>query len=199
MLARVSERADVARGRLVEGASVPSVRPKRVRVRVGDIFTIPVDAEHVAFGQVVAKHGNALYFAIFRHLHPRAEPPPPRAVLEDEIVFLGESLDAKLWWGDWEIVGHSDVDPDSMPLPAYKEGRYPPGTFDVVDYSGKRRRRASAKEVEELPFRTTYAPIRFEKALKALHGLEPWRDDYDKLFVAPQNRQWRQVFRPDQG
>jgi hypothetical protein len=57
----------------------------------------------------------------------------------------------------------------------------PPGAFDVVDYAGERRRRATDDEAESLPFRTIVAPIRLEKALRALHDLEPWDDVYDEL------------------
>ncbi len=57
----------------------------------------------------------------------------------------------------------------------------PPGTFHVVDYTGMRRRRATDVEVERLPFRTVVAPIRVEKALRALNGTEAWDEAYDEL------------------
>lgn len=38
--------------------------------------------------------------------------------------------------------------------------------FDVVDYTGRRRRRATKDEVERLPYRAVVAPIRFEKAFR---------------------------------
>jgi hypothetical protein len=51
----------------------------------------------------------------------------------------------------------------------------------VVDHEGVRRRRATEREVESLPFRTVVAPVRLEKALRAWRGLEPWLDAFDEL------------------
>lgn len=90
-------------------------------------------------------------------------------------------MDALLVHGHWRVVGHRDVDEGAIPWPAYKVGVSPPGAYEVIDYTGNRRRAASDEEVERLQFREVVAPIRVEKALRALHGQDPWVDDYEAL------------------
>ena len=91
---------------------------KRMRIEIGDVFTVPLDEARVGLGQVVAKYErDGYYFAIFKRAYPRARVPGAGAVAEDEVVFLALSLDAKLWVGDWRIVGRASV-PVGLPLPA---------------------------------------------------------------------------------
>lgn len=90
--------------------------------------------------------------------------------------------------GHWQVVGHCKVRTEEVPWPAYKEGVSPPGTYDVVDHTGRRRRRATLQEAERLPFRTVVAPILLEKALRALHGAEPWDEIYDGMRLVESDR-----------
>ena len=157
---------------------------KRSRFQVGDIFTIPIDEDRVGYGQIVApfrESGGHFYLAVFDGAYRRDADPDLEAVVGEPLVLLALSMDALLVHGHWQVVGRREVDPNEIPFPAYKEGVSPPGTFNVVDYTGERRRRASDEETESLPFRSVVAPIRLEKALRALHGIEPWDDVYDAL------------------
>ena len=157
---------------------------KRAGFNVGEVFSIPVDNERVGYGQIVAPYresGGYFYFAVFDGVYPRDQEPDLAAVVAEPLVFLALSMDSLLVHGHWQVVGRQEVDASKIPWPAYKEGVTPPGTFDIVDYTGQRRRRANDDEAESLPFRTVVAPIRVEKALRALHGTEPWDDVYDAL------------------
>jgi hypothetical protein len=154
---------------------------KRFTARVGDVFTIPVDDNRVGVGQIVAKYGkHGYFFAIFDHIFPRSAGPDTDAALRTPLAFLTLSLDAKLYNKEWVIIDHRPV-ADNIPLPAYKESRGVNGEFDVVDYSGQRRREAKDGELDALEYRTTVAPVRLEKALRAKHGIGPWLDAYDRL------------------
>ncbi len=158
--------------------------PKRLKLRVGDVFSIPVDDDRVGYGQIVASCGGSggqFYFAVFEGAYPRDEAPDLDAVLGEPLVLLALSMDALLLHGHWRVIGHAEVDEDRIPWPAYKEGVSSPGSFDVVDASGQRRRSASEEEAARLPFRTVVAPIRVEKAFRALNGAEPWDEAYDAL------------------
>src|SRR4051812_1353020 len=160
------------------------MNPKRLKLRVGDVFSIPLDGDHVGYGQIVAtwgESGGQFYFAVFVGVFPRDDAPDLDAVLDEPLVLLASSMDALLVHGHWRVVGHAVVDDDRIPWPAYKEGVSPPGVFEVVDASGQRRRLASDEEAGRLPFRTVVAPIRVEKALRALHDTEPWVGAYDAL------------------
>ncbi len=153
---------------------------------LGDVFTIPLDDERVGYGQIVdrwGKSGGHFYFAVFDGVHPADAEPDLDAVLAEPLALLGLSMDALLLHGHWRVVGHREVDTAAVPWPAYKEG-VSPRVFDVVDYTGQRRRRATPEEAEALPFRAVVAPIVIEDALKALHGLKNWNPAYDKLRPA---------------
>jgi hypothetical protein len=164
---------------------------KRLRLNVGDVFCIPVDEERVGYGQIVAQwseSGGHFYFAIFDSLYPVDEVPDLESIASSSLVLLALSMDALLFHEHWRVVGHREVDEASIPWPAYKEGVSPPGTFDVVDHTGTRRRRAAEDEIECLPFRKVVAPIRVEKALRALHGKEVWDEAYDALRPVPEGQ-----------
>lgn len=144
-----------------------------MKLRVGDVFSVPLEGERVGYGQIVASWGDSgahFYFAIFEGVYSAEDVPDLEAVVAASVVLLALSMDALLFHGHWRLVGHCEVDESAIPWPAYKEGVSPPGTFDVVDFRGRRRRRATDEETERLPFRSVVAPIRVEKALRALQS-----------------------------
>lgn len=149
--------------------------------QVGDIFTLPVDDDRVGVGQIAAiyKEGE-YYFAIFDSIFSSVPGPDIDEALNSPLLFLALSLDAKLYHKHWIVIGNRPV-PEGLPMPAYKELRGTHGEFDVVDYSGKRRRPGVNAEGELLTYRTTVAPVVLEDALRARHGLDPWDDAYDDL------------------
>jgi hypothetical protein len=151
-------------------------------VRVGDVFTVPLDDARVGFGQVVAEYlqKGHFYVALFEPAFPVGALPNARDVPALPIAFLALSMDAKVHAGHWVVVGNAPL-PERLPLPAFKEVVGSPQRVDVVDYSGKRRRPARSGEADRLPNRTIVAPVRLEKALKAKHGLEAWIDAYAAL------------------
>jgi len=163
------------------------------RPQVGDVFTIACDERHVGVGQVVAKYGNdAYFFAVFEKvLNAKEVQECLYEALESDIRFLALSLDAKIYVGDWPIIGSADVRAD-LPLPAYQEAVESGDHVDVVDYSGTRRRRASRHEVKQLDTRKIVAPVRLERALRADLGLEPWVAAFDAL--RPHGMSTRQAF-----
>lgn len=161
---------------------IPVVDMARMRIKIGDVFTLPVDDQRVGCGQVVATYLNdGYYFAIFDKIYDRASLPAAADVVTGRVALLALSLDAKLAAGHWEIIGHAAV-PVDLPLPAYKEAVATPGQIAVVDYTGQRSRPATAAEAEVLTNRKIIAPVRLEKAFRALHGAEPWHEKYDELL-----------------
>lgn len=154
------------------------------RPRVGDVFVVPTGDGRAGIGQVVGAYGDhGYFFAIFDLVLPVGEA-SERALeaLTSSVRLMALSMDAKLYVGHWTVVGHAPVD-QSIPLPVYKEVVGRPSRVDVVDYSGSRRRAASPGEAEVLPNRKIVAPVRLERALRALLGLEPWTDVFDDLLV----------------
>ena len=152
------------------------------KTTVGDVFIVPVGDGRAGIGQVVADYGaSAHYIAIFDGVMSlkMAETQAVKAT-SSPVALLALSMDAKLYVGDWLTVGHAPV-AAGMALPAYKELVGVPDQFDVVDFSGNRRRRATPEEVGRLPYRKVVAPVRIENALKASLGLGPWLQIFDDL------------------
>ncbi len=163
-------------------------------LKVGDVIAIPVDEARVGLAQVVGQYKRALYFSVFRRLWPSGAVGDVEEALNDEVILLALSFDARLHSGDWRVIGHCEIKPESAPLPAYLEGVSPPGSYEVVDHSGTLRRAATATDVEQMPPRQIVAPIRIENALRAFHGLDLWIDEYERLRVPPTNQRSRGVF-----
>ena len=151
---------------------------------VGDVFTIPTGDGRAGVGQVVATYGkDAYFFAIFDGAVPLDEAGDrAREIASNPVRFIALSLDAKIHAGHWTVVAQAPVDP-SVPLPAYKEAVGVPPRYEIVDYSGKRRRPATTAEVDAVPNRKVVAPVRLERALKATLGIEPWLDAFDDMVV----------------
>jgi hypothetical protein len=159
-----------------------------VKLHVGDVFSVPFEQDRVTYGQIVDRWGTSgghYYFAIYDAIHSRDEEVDLDDVVGHRLALLGISTDALLQHGHWRVIGHHEVDAEGLPWPAYKEGVSPPGTFDVVDYTGQRRRRATADEVEQLPYRTMPTPFVLEKAFQALHGIGDWHAAFDRLLPVP--------------
>jgi hypothetical protein len=167
------------------------------RWQVGDVFRFPVSDTKVGYGQIVSGWGTSssdLYFTVFDGLYDKEETLDPATDLAKPPALMGLSMDTLLRRGRWEVVGHRDLDASAIRWPAYKE-TISPGTFDVVDYTGQRRRRATDEETDRLPYREVVAPIRFENAFRALNGLDEWNEAYDALLPVTEDRTSGYVFR----
>ena len=152
------------------------------RVNVGDVFLVPTADGRAGVGQVVARYGRDAYFyAIFdRVLRLEDAAAEAEGALSTPAVLVALSLDSRIRGGQWKVVGNAKVSPH-IPLPAFKEAVGSADSIEVVDYSGERRRKASAAEEEALPFRKIVAPIRLERAFLARIGEQPWVSAFDEL------------------
>lgn len=156
---------------------------KRSVLAVGDVFLVPLGPDRSAAGQVVARYGDAYYFAVFERSHALSGPPEPADAVRDHVSLLALSLDARVRDGTWTVIGNVPVSGD-IRLPVYREAIGSPDQADVVDHTGTLRRRASVAEASALPTRKIVAPIRLERAARAKAGLEPWQDGYSEFEPA---------------
>jgi hypothetical protein len=101
--------------------------------------------------------------------------------LESPLDLLALAFDAKIAVGHWPVVGRRPI-PNHVVLPAYKEAIDTPENIHVVDASGSKRRRATPDEVARLRHRSIVSPAWLELAVKARHGLELWREEFDALL-----------------
>jgi hypothetical protein len=150
------------------------VRPRRARV--GDVFQIPVGDDHVAYGQVLSEEeGIFMHLVVFEGLHARNE------YDRDEVMRAPAELYA---WTDtdplgkrWRVVDNGPINRETLPPVEFVE-MAAPEEFQVVDYEGNVLRPATAKEVENAPFRTMISTEAVEEAVEAWHGRRPWNDGH---------------------
>jgi hypothetical protein len=150
------------------------------RITEGTVFGLPLDELRSAVGQVLnvrlssellvvvfsgtAAHGDEMEVA-------RSSPP----------ALLGLTLDALFHHGRWPVVGVMEPRVD-VERPTFKVALGTPGRFVEESVEGAVLRDLSPVEAASMPYRKTVAPIRIDKATKALHGLEPWEDRYNDLL-----------------
>lgn len=153
-----------------------------MNLKVGDIFTVPLNDNEVGFGQIVGiPDKSTLLIAIYELRQKKSESIDMSKIKNSKVVFLGFSLDAKLYHKHWLIVGNETSNLTNIKMPFNKLGT-PPRDIFIVDYKGNKIREATQSEFENLNYQTTIAPVRYENALKAYHNLQEWKEeDYGKL------------------
>ena len=152
----------------------------KIEARIGDVFLIPVSDSIIGIGQVADMLHAELYIVVYEETWNTANPPLAGDVAACRPLFSSLSRDAKLWNGDWRIIGNTTENLKEIAKPMYKVQMS--GRMYVESYRGEGRRLANTDEIERLQNRTTVAPIRLEKALRASLGHAEWHPTYDKLF-----------------
>ncbi|MFO0777623.1 MAG: Imm26 family immunity protein [Nitrospira sp.] len=154
---------------------------KRLKLKVGDIIEIPINDNLVGYGQIVCA-GKVLYVVIFEEAYPKAKRIDIQKVVAGKILLVGHTLDGRLYHGMWKVIGNVPIDTTRIPFPCYKLELGSEGMV-VVDFDGTVMRKANKQEEDLLTFRTTRAPIGFEHALQAKHGIRPWDPDDEQLTL----------------
>jgi hypothetical protein len=153
---------------------------QRVKAKVGDVFRVPISEEECGFGQILAKYkGGMLLMVVFSQKGKRHECPAIEEIVSSRPLFVSNSLDAKIWHGDWPIIGNVLPDVERLPLPKYKV-RIGQEMY-VETYDAKRARPATQAELSRLMFRECVAPVLLEDALKAYWGFGEWEESFDSL------------------
>jgi hypothetical protein len=153
-------------------------KKRGIETHVGGVVQIPIDENRVGFGQVVAKRLSTYLVIVFKTAYARSVLPELQEIVLDSPAFVAETLDAKIWNGDWPIAGNIEPDVTRVPFPVYKVTVGNIRNWQVESYDGKRHREAKPWELDALQFRTVVGPIRLQRALQALHGAGQWNDAF---------------------
>lgn len=148
----------------------------RARPKAGDVFQIPVDEEHVAFGQVLETGDAMCHFVVRDGLYGRKEDHDLDEVVREPVILYSWSSCRLLKNGRWKVVGNRPVDAGTLPPVEFVEMEGP-DEFVVIDWTGNVLRPASRDDVEKAPFRTSRGPEKVQEAVEAWHGRRPWSDD----------------------
>jgi hypothetical protein len=151
---------------------------KKVKPKVGDVFCVPISEEECGFGQILAKYKGAVFLMVVFSQKARSDAHPAiEEIISSPPLFVSNSFDAKIWHGDWPIIGNVPPDLARLPLPKYKVqiGQ----EMHVESYDATRARPATQSELGRLTFRTCVSPILLELALKAHWGFGEWEESFD--------------------
>jgi Immunity protein 26 len=152
------------------------------KLKVGDIFKIPISNDFDGFGQIIniPLTNNVFIIIVFDKIYDNRKILNIDEILNNKILFLGYTMDALLYHKHWTVIGNQTMNISKIKLPYFKLGI--PPDMKIVDYKGGKIRKATKEEFEKLDYETSIAPIRYENALKAFHKFEQWDLDYDILL-----------------
>ena len=151
---------------------------KSIKIQKGDVFQFSLSDHICGYGQIVVT-GDVIYVVIFKDVF-RFDEPWLDADKLPEIALCGWTLDGRIYHKMWRVVGNSPLVKD-IPYPCYKVAN--DGILWVESFDGQLKRPASENDCRSLDYRTTVAPIRFEKALSAIHNICDWDKSFDKICV----------------
>lgn len=155
-----------------------------MKLNKGDIFTIPISEKSYGIGQILdIPRKDTLIIIVFKDIVTNEEVLNLEDILSKEPVFLGYTVDALFYHKRWRVIKNYINNLLGMPLPYNKIGDYE--NMYITNYKGEKVRKALKKEFDALMYETHIAPIRFQNALKSLHGIGEWvHEDYDKLLFS---------------
>jgi hypothetical protein len=154
-------------------------------LKVGDLFTIPVDESRVAVGQLADKVHTAWYVIVYGSTYPTGESIAADEVARSPIRIQALTFPARINHGYWHVFGHASIDTASIEWPEFKV--MTPKTHVVTDHRGDTIREATSIDRHRLPEMSFVSPMIVEMAAKALFGVGPWQSHFDKL-LAPGSR-----------
>lgn len=147
------------------------------RVKLGDVFLMPIDQVRNGLGQIVGDWKGELYVVVFDKVVNNDV--AVSTVDGAPIQFAALTLDAKLHHGDWRIIGNYQDNLGTIPQPWFKVSQGTDMYIEARDRSYTRK--ATSSEGAMLRLRTVVAPVRLETALKAMHGIGDWHSRFDDL------------------
>jgi hypothetical protein len=154
----------------------------KIRVKVGDVFLIPIDETTWVIGQLVRKLQSELYVAIFADRYSSTDV-EPRSILDKKPLFLVLTLDALLYHGMWPIIGNVQENRNSIPEPAFKVGIWGSGPH-IISRDEKISRLATPAELGVLRPRTVDSPKNIEIMVRNYFGMNEDQFDFDDYLAA---------------
>lgn len=152
-----------------------------MKLKEGDVFTMPISELEIGFGQIVKiPNKETFIIVVYKQVYKAGEMPPLEKVCAGDLLFFGYTMDALLYHKRWEIIGNNLTNIDKIKLPYYKLGT--PPNLCITDFKGKKIRKSTAVDFNKLEYLTVVAPIRFELALKAYNNIGEWKNYYDELY-----------------
>lgn len=145
---------------------------------VGDVFLIPLDQNSAVGGLLLAVRDSAeLYIAVFNRRILRNEADLKTAICGDPVL-LTLTFDAKLFHGDWPVIGSLVESVSHYPEVNFKVKHA--GVMSIESRDKLKRRPATSAELQVLEYRSVASPAIIEDAIRAHFGIGEWSESYEK-------------------
>ncbi len=151
-----------------------------MKLKKGDIFEFRPNDNALAYGQIIGLgKGGSISVVLFKSMYKSR--PDSKEILEDDILLIANTFDAKLYHKHWTIIDNMDLGQTNVIRPYYKIGTDP---VMVENFEGKTLKTATDDEKQSLIYRSYVAPVRLELAFKAYYKNGEWRDAFDDLLYS---------------
>jgi hypothetical protein len=152
------------------------IKKKPLRLKEGDVFTIPIDELTKGYGQIVKiPHKSSLFICVFEGRWDINEEQEISKIVKQPILFLGFTSDALFFHNRWVIIGNITTNLPSITMPLFKLG-FPPET-KLINYKLEILRQATSLEDKLLPFQSSLSPMGYQKELQAYYDVVAWNSD----------------------
>ncbi|ALM50534.1 hypothetical protein AMR72_17575 [Flavobacterium psychrophilum] len=146
----------------------------------GDIFEFSINQSTKSYGQIIdTAKKSTITIIVFEGLY--SSRPEIKELLNDNILFFGNTFDGKLFNKHWIVFDNFIDNIKNVKLPYYKIGLE---DLYVEDFFENKLRKINKNEEDVLLYKSYIAPVRFELALKAYYKILTWDNDYDKLLYS---------------
>lgn len=152
----------------------------KIKVKIGDIFLIPVEPTSWVIGQLIKKNRSELYVAVFEERYVSTDV-NPRCVIGKKPLLLVLTLDGKLYHGMWPIIGNVKDNINDFPEPAFKIGIN--GSAYLVSRDETVCRPATDKDLTVLQLRTVTSPQGIENVILNHFGLGKTYEDLNYYYA----------------
>ncbi len=150
---------------------------KKVKVKIGDIFSIRIDENRFSYGQVLSI-GTICDFLIIFDLVSN-EHPPVKEIPKGKIVFLVPTVVSRIEDGLWEVLGNEST--PAIHFPHYKE-EVEEG-YQLIDYLGNIiNSEKEIFELDKLKELESWSPSSVENVARARFLGAEWNCYYDDLI-----------------
>lgn len=157
---------------------------KRIKLNIGDIFSIPINENEVGIGQIISEHDSlsgGFIIAIYPFRTNKNDLIDSTEVVNSQPLFLGYTFDSLIKvLPKWKIIENYKDNLIKIKFPYHKI--LSNGKMVLENHKEEKVALITETIFNKLSNKTELAPIRYENALKAYFGLQEWKDDYDELL-----------------
>ncbi|MEH7614019.1 Imm26 family immunity protein [Gottfriedia acidiceleris] len=149
-----------------------------VKYELGTVFTIPINKNYYAYGQLVHQGIYGDVIIIFDCTSEQVN--KVNEIIQRDILFCLSVDDEKIKNRKWKVIGETQI-PNKLKLEnnyLIEELRGP----IVVDINGKFIRRATLDEENSLPTFDSYSPSIVEDLVNAKFGNGEWEDYFNEMI-----------------